>query len=148
LLNRLKQSLSKGEDVQEFNDAPEMAWQVTPGADPIRANLAPPGLDVDYYSIPVPAPPAAEGTPAPAAPPRPIRIKISIPRPNGAGLPLKVTFHDLQRKPLQTDVVTTSGDLQYTVNAYGNYLFKVESNLPDLPWPPDTRYGLSVQIER
>ncbi|HLY72551.1 MAG TPA: hypothetical protein VKU80_00400, partial [Planctomycetota bacterium] len=42
LLNRLKQSLAKGEDVQECNDAPDMAWPLTPGPDPIRANLAPP----------------------------------------------------------------------------------------------------------
>ncbi|HVR86384.1 MAG TPA: hypothetical protein VMU54_18830, partial [Planctomycetota bacterium] len=148
LLNRLKQSLAKGEDVQEFNDAPDLASPITPGADPIRANLAPPGLDVDYYSIPALAPPAPEGAETPATPPRPLRVKVRFSRPQGPCLPLKVTLHDLQRKPLRTDVVTASRDLEYAVPSYGSYLLKVESNLPDLPWPPDTRYGFAVQIER
>jgi hypothetical protein len=148
LLNRLKQSLAKGEDVQECNDAPDMAWPITPGPDAIRANLAPPGLDVDYYSIHVAPPPVPAGTEPPATPPRPVRIKLSVSRPQGPCLPLKLTFHDAQRKPQQTDVITASRDLQYLVRTYGSYLIKVESNLPELPWPPDTRYGLQVEIEQ
>ena len=148
LLNRLKQSLAKGEDVQEFNDSFDMASQLSPEPDPIRANLAPPGLDVDFYAIQISPPRAPEGMEAPATPPRPIRIKLSILRPQGPCLPLKVTLHDLQRKPLPEEIITTTRDLDFTVRDYGKYLLKVESNLPELPWPPDTRYGLKLDIEQ
>jgi len=148
LLNRLKQSLSKGEDVQEWNDGMDMGYQITPGPDPLRANLAPPGLDVDWYWIPVYVPAVPEGVEPPTLPPRPVKIKVNIVRPEGPCLPLKVTFHDFQRNPLPSEVITTSRALEFTVRDYGRYALKVESNLPDLPWPPDTRYGLQVQIEQ
>jgi len=148
LLNRVKQSLSKGEDVQECNDTMDMGFQIAPGPDTLRANLAPPGLDVDWYWIPVSVPPVPPGVEPPAKPPRPVKIKVTLPRPEGPCLPLKVTFHDLQRKALPSEVVTTTRALEFVVGDYGRYALKVESNLPDLPWPPDTRYGLKVEIEQ
>lgn len=147
LLNRLKIALSKGEDIQECNDTIDMAWPIVPGPEPLRANLAPEGLDVDYYWISVAPPPVPEGIAPPATPPRPIRIKLGIPRPDGPCLALKVTLHDARRKPLRTDVVTTSRDLEYKVGEYGRYLLLVEAN-QDPPWPADTRYGLKVEIEQ
>jgi hypothetical protein len=147
LLNRLKQSLAKGEDVQECNDHVDMAWPIVPGPEPLRANLAPEGLDIDLYMITVAPPPVPEGYKPPATPPRPIRIKLGIPRPEGPCLALKVTLHDVRRQPLRTDVVTKSQDLEYVVGDYGRYLLRVEAN-QDPPWPKDTRYGLKVDIDQ
>ena len=42
----------------------------------------------------------------------------------------------------------SSRDLEFIVRDYGRYALKVESNLPDMAWPPDTRYGLKVEIEQ
>jgi hypothetical protein len=146
LLNRIKQSLANGEDVQEFNDHPDMAWPIDPGPEPLRANLAPEGLDVDYYALQVSPPPAPEGFQPPPAPPRPIKVKLTIPRPAGPCLPLKVTFHDAKRSPMRTDVVAASTTLEYEVREYGRFLIKVEA-AQDPPWPPETRYGLKVDVE-
>ncbi|HLY12468.1 MAG TPA: hypothetical protein VKW04_24405 [Planctomycetota bacterium] len=147
LLNRLKQSLSNGEDVQECNDQVDMAWPIVPGPEPLRANLAPEGLDIDLYWITVAPPPVPEGSQPPATPPRPVKIHLAIPRPTGPCQPLKVTFHDAQRRAVRSDVVTGTTDLDYVVGAYGRYLLRVESN-QEPPWLPDTRYGLKLAIEQ
>lgn len=148
LLNRLKQSLANGEDVQECNDHVDMSTLVFPGSEPLRANLAPEGLDIDHYYVGIAPPQAEEGVETPTAPPRPVKVRIAIPRPEGALLPLKVTLHDVRRQPIRTDVVTGSRELDYVVGEYGRYLLRVESNQAELPWPKDTRYGLSVEVER
>jgi hypothetical protein len=146
LLNRLKQNLAKGGDAQECNDHIDMATNLTPGPEVLRANLAPEGLDIDLYWIHVQPPSVPEGFKPPDVPPRPVRIKVSIPRPEGEVLALKVTLHDVQRHPIRTDVVTGSRDLEYVVSEYGRYLLKIEAN-QEPPWPKDTRYGLNVQLQ-
>ena len=145
-LNRLKMSLSNGEDVQEWNDHPDMNTILQPGGETLRANLAPDGLDVDYYSAGILPPEVPEGTPPPVAPPKPVRIKITLARPPGAGLPLKVTFHDAQRKVVRTDTVTTTRELQYVVAEFGRYLIKVEAG-QEAPWTADTRYGIQFESD-
>src|SRR5262249_11123020 len=104
LLNRLKTGLSNG-DPQECNDSFEMAWPIYAGAEALQANLAPEGLDVDFFSMGLEPPPLPEGVEPPKTPPRPIGVKIVVSRPPGPSLPLKVTFTDRQRKPLLTETV-------------------------------------------
>jgi len=147
LLNRVKQSLSGGDDVQEYNDMPDMAWIVVPGENPLQANLAPEGLDVDYYSILLTPPQVADGDPPPTVPPQPIKVKITIQRPPGQTFPLKVTLHDARRQPIRTDVVTKPIQIGFGAREYGRYLLKVEAAKPELPWAGDTHYGVGVETE-
>jgi hypothetical protein len=147
LLNRLKQSLAKGEDVQECNDMIDMAWLMAPGEGVLQANLAPEGLDVDFYKILIRPPPVPKGETAPSVPPKPIKIKIGLPRPPGTLFPLKVTLHNAKRQPLRTDIVGATLQYEIQVKEYGDYVLKVEAAKPELPWIGDTRYGLSVETE-
>lgn len=147
LLNRVKQHLAGGEDVQECNDIVDLAWTVIPGEGTLQANLAPEGLDVDYYGIMVNPPPVSEDATPLKVPPQPIKLKITISRPKGQVFPLKVTLHDAHRQPLRTDIVTTSLQIGASVKEYGRYLLKVEAAKPETPWVGDTRYGLGVETE-
>ena len=70
LLNALKQKLS--DDTQECNDSIEMGSEISPG-DLAVATLAPEGLDVEYYWIPVPLP----DDQSPPQPARPITLKFN-----------------------------------------------------------------------
>jgi hypothetical protein len=120
---------------------------IVPGPDILQANLAPEGLDVDFYGVDVRPPPAAEGETPLTVPPQPITLKIAIPRPPGQLFPLKVTLHDARRQAIRTDVSTAPLQYQVTVKEYGRYLLKVEAAKPELPWVGDTRYGLNVERE-
>jgi hypothetical protein len=143
VLNALKMRIVKGEDVQECNDTFDMATEINPG-DLSLANLAPPGLDVDFYRIKVEPP--AEVNPAPLAPPRPVTVKLIFTRPPTAKLDLKVTFLDPNRRPMKEMLVRSGGTVDLKVPAYARYYLKVEAASPP-PWPDDTRYGLQYAVE-
>lgn len=142
LLNRLKMKVSKGEDVQECNDTFDLAWELNPG-DLSLANLAPEGLDVDFYRLRIEPP--AEINPPPSVPPRPVPVRLTFTRPPTAKLALKVTLMDPGRRPLKEEIVTTARDIDLTLNNYGRYLLKIEAATPP-PWPEDTRYGLQYSV--
>jgi hypothetical protein len=149
LLNSLKTRLS--DDTQECNDSFEMGTALNPG-DLAVATLAPEGLDVDYYMIPL-APPEAQRSATKAA--RPMTLRITFKRPAAARMDLKVTLLDPGRKPLKEEVLDpkaiTGKDgvvFIHTMSDYGMYFLKVEPADPSRPWPAQTRYQLQYDVER
>lgn len=148
LLNRLKIKLADGEDLQECNDSPDLASELSPSDGPIPANLAPEGLDVDYYSLRLGAPPVGEGEAEITSPPRPIKIHLKFARPKGALLPLKATLTNPERQTISTFAVEAGTVNDTKVNAYGRYLLKIEAAKPDVPWTGDSRYVVQVEYER
>jgi hypothetical protein len=148
-LNALKARIS--DDTQECNDSFEMGTEITPG-DLAVATLAPEGLDVDYYWIPVPR----QDNQAPTRSSKPMTLKFTFKRPAAARLDLKVTLFDRERRPLKEEVLdpkaAASKDgviFTHQVQDYGRYFLKVEPADPAVrPWPAQTRYQLMVDIER
>jgi len=146
LLNRTKLSLTNGDDVQECNDRPDMAWILSPGEEALQANLAPEGLDVDYYITEVQPPDPPPGVARLQVPPQPIPLTYTFTRPPGPSMPLKITLFDADRKPMLEETVTSGRALKVAVTSYGRYLLKIEAASPELPWPQETRYGLKVDV--
>jgi hypothetical protein len=144
LLNALKLKLIKRSDTQECNDSFDMATDLHPG-DLALADLAPEGLDVDYYWIEV-EPPAGQDPP-PVHPSRPVSLTLNFSRPETAKLDLKVTLFDPNRRPLKEQIVKREAKILTTVSEYGHYFLKVEADPPTLPWPPDTRYKFKYSVE-
>jgi hypothetical protein len=150
MLNALKMKLAKGEDTQECNDSIEMASDF-PEGNLAAANLAPEGLDVDFYSVLVSRP---NVQPPPEVPPRPVAITMTFKRPATAGLDLKMTFYDPNRRVLLEQVLdpktlaTPKGlTIKTPAAVYGRYYLKIEAANPALPWPADTRYSFQYSLE-
>lgn len=143
LLNALKMKMTKGLDTQECNDTFDLASDLNPG-DLALANLAPEGLDVDYYGIVVYPPPQIQ--PPPAQPPKPVVVSLDL-KPEAAGFRFKATFYDQNRKKLREELVTQRTVIKMALPEYGRYFLKVEADPPEPPWPPDTRYRFQYALE-
>jgi hypothetical protein len=151
MLNALKMKLAKGEDTQECNDSIDMATDFGEGS-LAAANLAPEGLDVDVYGLAVLPP--GNLKPAPPAPPRPVTVAMNFRRPATAGLDLKMTFYDPNRRvmmeqPLDPKALATPKGLTIKVPVanWGRYFVKIEPVNPAPPWPADTRYLFQYSLE-
>jgi hypothetical protein len=152
MLNALKMKLAKGEDTLECNDSFEMASDFSEGS-LAAANLAPEGLDVDFYALSLLPPP--EARPPLRTPPRPMTATLTFKRPATAKLDLKMTFYDPNRRVLLEQVLDPSAlvtpkGLEIKVQAaeYGRYFVKIEAANPAPPWPEDTRYRFQYSVER
>ncbi len=131
-------------DVQESNDSVEMASVLRAGETAI-ANLAPEGLDVDWYWLAV-GPPAGLDPP----PPRPLRpATLTVTLTKVGQLNLKVTIQDRLKKSLLELMVTSGGEttIPLTMTEYGSYMLKVEADPAVHPWPADTRYKLQYAVK-
>jgi hypothetical protein len=145
LLNRLKQKLARGKDLQECNDSFQTAWHLVPG-ELILANIEPEGLDVDYYELDLPNP--AKDAPPGSKPPRPITVNLLLSRPAGATLDLKASIYDSPAgKPLQVAEVRGRTSVKFMATSYGTYFIKVEALGPVSPWPENTSYHLLCNVE-
>lgn len=144
LLNGLKLRMTNGQDTQECNDSFDMATDLRAG-DLAVANLAPEGLDVDFYWVTV-APPAGIDPP-PARPAKPVKVVITLQRPTGSKFGLKVTLFDPNRRPVHEQRVGPDTEIRIPVNEYGHFFLKVEAADPALPWPSDTAYHLRYKLE-
>jgi hypothetical protein len=137
-------------DIQECNDSPDMGTDLNPG-DLALANLAPEGLDVDWYWLAVAPPPEqkppAEQKPAPGHPPKPATVTVTLTRVGK--LPLKVTIYDKSRHPIREELVSKEGatPIQFTTSDWGRYFLKVEADPATHPWPADTRYKFQYSVE-
>jgi hypothetical protein len=150
-LNRLKMKVARGEDTQECNDTFDMGSDLRPG-DLAAANLAPEGLDVDFYWIAVA--PSEEAKTPPDRPARPVTAKLNFKRRPGSKLDLKVTIFNPSRQRIKEEVVdpkavaTDQGaTLTFQAPEYGRYFLKVEAADPAPPWPSDTRYRFQFDLE-
>jgi len=151
MLNALKMRLAKGEDVQECNDSIELASDF-PEGNLATANLAPEGLDIDVYALGLMPDPRQH--PVSAVPPRPMTLTMTFKRPASAGLDLKMTLYDPNRRVLleqlldpKTLVSKEGVVLKYQAPDYGRYFLKIEAANPALPWPADTRYRFQYSVE-
>jgi hypothetical protein len=137
LLNALKRKAAGGKDELEVNDSPHTAADVAPGEN-VDANLAPEGLDTDWYWMHVIPPKGAD--PA-TAPPRPIPMQLDFFRPEGSAAELKVTVLTPDRKPVLTTDVAGRAKIPVDATRYGAWFVKVEPRDPKAPWPKDSRYS-------
>jgi hypothetical protein len=152
MLNALKMTLAKGEDVQECNDSIELASDF-PEGNLATANLAPEGLDVDVYALGLMQDPRQQ--PQVLNPPRPMTVTMTFKRPASAGLDLKMTVYDPNRRVLMEQLLDpktlVSKDglvLKFQAPDYGRYFLKIEAANPALlPWPADTRYRFQYSVE-
>jgi len=151
LLNRVKLSVVRNpatklcEDTQECNDSFEMTSDLNAG-DFALANLAPEGLDVDFYSVKVQPPP--ELKPPPEVPPRPPTVTLKFPKV--AQLRLQLSFFDTNRKLLfQKNLEPNSKDTEFRfqVSSYGRHFVKIEAEPSVKPWPADTRYQFKYTVD-
>lgn len=134
LLNGLKRRLAPA-DAWECNDG-LLVYAELPEGTSARANIAPAGLDEDWYGMTVEAPKDGQG------PTLPLRLTLSFARPAGASMDFKVSVFDTRRRFLQAAEVKGTSKLQISGEAYGTYFVKVEPLDPKAPPPPDTRYFL------
>lgn len=148
LLNRIKLSAVTNPvtkfcgDTQECNDSFEMSTDLNAG-DLAIANIAPEGLDVDFYGVRVQPPPEIQ--PPPAFPPRPPTVTLRFTKVGRTKL--KATFYDTARRLLiQKDVPenTEKVEFQVPVKDYGRHFLKVE--VEGRPKPEDTRYQFGYEV--
>ena len=142
LLNALKRRLTGGLDGAECNDSVRMAAELPEGA-LAAANIAPEGLDLDWYILSADAP-KGEKDPAPPS----LRLEIRFARPPGASMDLRATVLDYLRRPLASKEIRGRADLTLPLPDYGTYFLKVEPLDPQAPAPADTRYSLQYTVAK
>jgi len=147
-LNGLKLALvtdkDSCKDIQECNDSYMMATDLNEG-DLAVANLAPEGLDVDFYWVTVVPP--REIKPPPLRPAKPVTVRLKL-TPSDPKFRFKATFYDLTGKAIKEETVSEKETvLSVPVSDYGRYSLKIEVDPPTLPWPADTRYKFQYSLE-
>lgn len=131
-LNALKRGLVGPADQGECNDSWGMAWSVRPG-ELASANLAPAGLDVDWYLLEI-------NPPSENAPPKELKLRVSITRPATSGAELKITAYNPLVQSVKTFEARGKADLEIPAG-YGFWSLKVEPLDPKAD-PADSRYYL------
>jgi hypothetical protein len=146
-LNALKRRVAGEADAGEFNDGWLQGTDVVEGT-LTGANIAPAGLDVDWYWLRNDAPRVERGERPADAPPAGLKLKILFARPEGSGVELKVTIADPLRRDVRTVEVRGKAEIVVPADRYGIWSMKVEPLNPAAPPAPDTRYFFQYSFAR
>lgn len=145
LLNAVKMRVAK-DDTMECNDSFDMVSDLRAG-DLATVNLAPEGLDDDYFGVYVANPdPNSHSLVAP----KPVQVTMELKRPIRQGLKVKWSLYNPSRQLLKEEVAELTDRptlIRWNAPEYARYYLKIQMEPPTLPWPADTRYHFQYALE-